>query len=133
MARRPISCGTTGTFPISAPVCAPAPKKSFRARSSIASTPGCTSRGEVHGPLTVRLAIAADGAVAEARPLVDRVVTAAGGDARPAVESIFRDIRELRFAPRAQPSEAWIPIMLGGTLGRVDEQRGSEPAAAPEA
>jgi hypothetical protein len=92
-----------------------------------------TSRGEVHGPRTVRLAIAADGAVAEARPLVDRVVTAAGGDARPAVESIVRHIRKLRFDPRAQPSEAWIPIMLGGTLGRVEEQRGSEPAAAPEA
>lgn len=87
---------------------------------------------EVHGPLTIRLSVAAEGAVAEAHSLVDRVVNPAGADARPAVESILAHIRQLRFAPQEKPSEAWIPVMLGGTLRRVEEHlRRTAPAPTP--
>jgi prolyl 4-hydroxylase len=90
--------------------------------------------GDVHGPLTIRLAVAADGAVEAVRPLVDRVVSAAGADTRPAVEAILDHISQLRFAAQDQPSEAWVPVMLGGTLSKVEaflRQTPAQPAAKP--
>lgn len=89
---------------------------------------------EVHGPLTVRLAVAADGEVDEVRPLVDRVVSAGGADARAAVESILRQIGGLRFPAKAQPSVAWVPVMLGGALAKIEAhlQRTAPAKPAPE-
>ena len=69
-----------------------------------------------HGPLCVRAAIGADGAVTGVRILVDRVVRTDGGDPAPATQAVLAALAALRFPPAAAPSEATLPIMFGGPL-----------------
>jgi prolyl 4-hydroxylase len=69
-----------------------------------------------HGPLAVRLRIAADGSVGDIRLLVDRVTMEGGGDAAPLVSAAMAALRRARFPAAAQASEATLPIMFGGPL-----------------
>lgn len=114
------------------------------ADSELASRPGAAE--DCHGPLTLRLFVRPDGAIAAVRPLVDRVVRAGGGDARPIVEAILARVAGLRFPAMADASEATLPIMIGGPLPWMEDERrrravqerpaaivASGPAAAPSA
>jgi hypothetical protein len=104
----------------------------------LADCPG--AEADCHGPLTLRVAVAAHGAVSGVSRLVDRVVRASGADARPLVDAMIDGIRALRLPPRDGPSDAILPIMIGGPLPwmignrsiAVREQRPvSAPAPAP--
>jgi prolyl 4-hydroxylase len=73
-------------------------------------------RVAAHGPLCARLAIHADGSVGDVRLLVDRLVRADGGDARPLAETMLALLRDARFPAAAAASEAFVPIAFGGPL-----------------
>jgi hypothetical protein len=69
-----------------------------------------------HGPLTVRIEIAADGRVAAAHILVDRVARRDGGDARPLVDALVANIAALRLPAAGGASLVTLPILVGGLL-----------------
>jgi hypothetical protein len=69
-----------------------------------------------HGPLVVRIEIAADGRVAAVHVLVDRVARRDGGDARPLTGALIANIAALRLPPAPGPSLVTLPILVGGLL-----------------
>lgn len=69
-----------------------------------------------HGPLVIRIEIAADGRVAAVQVLVDRVARADGGDAGPLVAALLANIAALRLPPAETDSTVTLPIMVGGLL-----------------
>ena len=71
---------------------------------------------EPHGPVVVRLAIAASGAVEKAWLVLDRVAFADGSSAVGLAESIVAAVADRRFPERTEPTEAIVPILLGGPL-----------------
>ena len=88
--------------------------------SLTASVPG--GAAGIHGPLTLRLRIAADGSAAAPQVLVDRVVRASGGDARDLVDALVAKIGTLRFPAQGAASEATLPIMFGGPLPWMEKE-----------
>ncbi|MEA3038180.1 MAG: hypothetical protein QOE79_693 [Sphingomonadales bacterium] len=83
---------------------------------------------DAHGPLTLRMSIAASGAVEGVEPLVDRVARCSGGDPGRLVADILQRVSELRFSACSRPSEAFLPVMIGGPLPWM---RPEPPAAKP--
>jgi hypothetical protein len=69
-----------------------------------------------HGPLVVRIEIAADGRVAAVDILVDRVARRDGGDPGPLVEALIANIAALRLPPAPSGSLVTLPILVGGLL-----------------
>jgi hypothetical protein len=100
------------------------------AAAAEATAPALAQAGDAHGPLTLHLAIAADGSVSEVRPLVDRVVRPGGGAADDLVGAILRAVRALRLPEAPWPSEAWLPIMVGGPLPWMEKAPPAGAAAA---
>jgi len=86
---------------------------------------------DCHGPLTLRVAVGADGGVRAVRPLVDRVVRTSGAEARELVDGIVAGVEALRFPAAGAPSEAILPIMIGGPLPWMKDDRRIVRAAAP--
>jgi hypothetical protein len=89
-----------------------------------------------HGPLTLRMRIAASGAVESVEPLVDRVARGSGADPGRLVGDIIDRLSRLRFSARNGPSEAFLPVMLGGPLPSMrpePPEGGPAPAAAEPA
>lgn len=96
-----------------------------------AGPPLADAAPDVHGPLTLRLAIDADGRVEEVRTLVDRVTRADGGETGALVDSILDRIGALRFAAQPEASIAWVPIMAGGPLPWMTKAPPAPIAAKP--
>lgn len=69
-----------------------------------------------HGPLTLRIAVGADGGVEHAAILVDRVVRSDGGDPGPVVDAFLAGLRTLRLPAQEGASEVTMPVMFGGPL-----------------
>jgi hypothetical protein len=69
-----------------------------------------------HGPLVVRIEIAADGRVVAVQVLVDRVVRTDGGEARPLVDTLLANLAALRLPPAESASLVTLPILVGGLL-----------------
>jgi hypothetical protein len=76
-----------------------------------------------HGPLTLRLEIAPDGRVAACRILVNRVARSDGGDPAPLVAKIVETFIALRFPPGGAPTLVIFPILTGGVLPMIRQQR----------
>jgi prolyl 4-hydroxylase len=73
-----------------------------------------TDSAQWHGPLTVRLNVSANGSVEGVRLLVDRVAKADGASAVDLVEDLLGRLASARLPSADGPSEAIVPIMLGG-------------------
>ncbi|HYJ29573.1 MAG TPA: hypothetical protein VEW25_04455 [Allosphingosinicella sp.] len=69
-----------------------------------------------HGPVVVRLAIAASGEVETARLVLDRAAFGDGSSAEGLADAIVEAAAALRFPERDGPTEAIVPILLGGPL-----------------
>lgn len=75
-----------------------------------------------HGPLTLRLEVAADGAVRGCRVLVNRVARSDGGDPDPFVARIVQTAEGLRFPAAEGTTMVTFPIMAGGVLPNIEQQ-----------
>ena len=73
-------------------------------------------RSEPHGPLVVRLTIAPDGRVVQARLVLDRLAFPDGRSSAGIAEAVLDAALRLSFAEAPAPTEAIVPIMLGGSL-----------------
>ena len=89
----------------------------------IAAAEGC------HGPLSVRLAIAPDGAVGRVEVLLHRVAMADGGDAGAPIEAIVRALHDVRFPAADGPSQATLPILFGAPLPWMKRESGTVTSA----
>lgn len=69
-----------------------------------------------HGPVTVKLLIRADGSVERARLLLDRLAFPDGRNTAGMADSIVEEATKLRFPAASAPTEAIVPIMVGGPL-----------------
>ena len=69
-----------------------------------------------HGPLVLRIEIAADGRVSAVQVLVDRVARTDGGDPRPLTDDIIANIAAIRLPPASERSLVTLPILVGGLL-----------------
>jgi Rps23 Pro-64 3,4-dihydroxylase Tpa1-like proline 4-hydroxylase len=74
------------------------------------------SPGAPHGPLTLRLTIAASGRVEQLQTMLNRVARPDGLPVEPAVEQALAIVRGLRWPQAASPTEAVVPILFGGPL-----------------
>jgi hypothetical protein len=75
-----------------------------------------TAEAALHGPLVLRLSIGASGRVERLRLLVDRVARSDGGDTEDFIARLVRAAAAIRFPTAAGPSEATLPLLLGGPL-----------------
>ena len=75
-------------------------------------------RTDPHGPLVVRLSIGADGGVGDARLVLDRLAFPDGQSSEGMAEAVVEAVRKLSFAAADAPTEAVVPIMVGGPLRR---------------
>ena len=75
-----------------------------------------TMTAEPHGPVVVRLAIAASGEVQTARLMLDRAAFPDGSSANGLADAIVVAAAQRRFPQRDSPTEAIVPILLGGAL-----------------
>jgi prolyl 4-hydroxylase len=71
---------------------------------------------EVHGPVSVRMHVGADGAVRSLNLLVDRLVRLDGGDARPIVDTALAALRAVRFPAAEAGSDVVVALPFGGPL-----------------
>jgi hypothetical protein len=69
-----------------------------------------------HGPIVVRLTISADGSVEQARLILDRLAFPDGRSSDGMADAIVEAAAALRFPAAAEPTEAIVPIMVGGPL-----------------
>jgi hypothetical protein len=69
-----------------------------------------------HGPVTVKLAINADGRVERARLLLDRLAFPDGSSTDGMADAIVEEAGKARFPAAPEPTEAIVPIMIGGPL-----------------
>jgi Rps23 Pro-64 3,4-dihydroxylase Tpa1-like proline 4-hydroxylase len=69
-----------------------------------------------HGPLTLRLAIAASGRVERIQPMLNRVARSDGLPACDAVEQAIAIIRGLSWPAAPVATDAVVPILFGGAL-----------------
>jgi hypothetical protein len=77
-----------------------------------------------HGPVVVRLAVAASGKVEEARLVLDRIAFPDGSNADGIADAIVAAAAARSFPAREGPTEAIIPILLGGPLPWMLKQQG---------
>ncbi|HEX8527042.1 hypothetical protein [Allosphingosinicella sp.] len=84
-----------------------------------------------HGPVVVRLSIGESGEVRQARLLLDRIAFTDGSSAQGIADSILAAVGSRRFPASDQPTEAIIPILLGGPLPWMLKRQ--EQASKPEA
>ena len=75
-------------------------------------------RTDPHGPLVVRLSVGADGGVGDARLVLDRLAFPDGQSSAGMAEAVVEAIRALSFPAADAPTEAVVPIMVGGPLRR---------------
>ncbi|HEX8216866.1 MAG TPA: hypothetical protein VF577_05320 [Allosphingosinicella sp.] len=75
-----------------------------------------TLTADPHGPVVVRLAIAPSGEVEWARLVLDRVAFGDGSSADGLADAIVEAAAARRFPERDGPTEAIVPILLGGPL-----------------
>lgn len=73
-------------------------------------------RTDPHGPVTLRLSIRADGSVERARLLLDRLAFPDGASTEGMADSIVEEARGLKFPAASAPTDAIVPIMVGGPL-----------------
>ena len=69
-----------------------------------------------HGPIVIRLAIRADGGVDQARLVLDRLAFPDGASTDGMAEAVVEAAKTLRFPAAAEPSEAVVPVLVGGPL-----------------
>ena len=69
-----------------------------------------------HGPIVIRLAIRADGGVDQARLVLDRLAFPDGASTDGMAEAVVEAAKILRFPAAAEPSEAVVPVLVGGPL-----------------
>jgi len=69
-----------------------------------------------HGPLVVRLSIRADGSVEQARLVLDRLAFPDGATTAGMAEAVVEAASKLAFPAADEPSEAIVPVMVGGPL-----------------
>ena len=69
-----------------------------------------------HGPVVLRLAIAASGEVEKARLMLDRAAFPDGSSADGLADALVAAAAARRFPERDGPTEAIVPILLGGAL-----------------
>ena len=70
----------------------------------------------LHGPLVLRIAIAASGEVQNVRPLVDRLARPDGGPTDDAVARIVEMVASIRFPSAESSSQVNAPLIIGGPL-----------------
>jgi hypothetical protein len=75
-------------------------------------------RTDPHGPLVVRLSIGADGGVGDSRLVLDRLAFPDGQSSEGMAEAVVEAVRKLSFPAADAPTEAVVPIMVGGPLRR---------------
>ena len=69
-----------------------------------------------HGPLVVRVSIAASGQVEQVRLMLDRVAFPDGSSAEGLADLVVDELATRSFPARTAPTEAIVPILLGGPL-----------------
>lgn len=69
-----------------------------------------------HGPLVLRVTVAADGRVQGHRMLVDRVARSDGGDPSPLVQRLVEAVVSTAYPAVDKPSEVTLPLLVGGLL-----------------
>jgi hypothetical protein len=69
-----------------------------------------------HGPVSVRLQIAADGRVTQAALMLDRLACPDGGSTAGMAAAIVAAVRGASFPQASEGSEAIVPITVGGPL-----------------
>ena len=75
-------------------------------------------RSDPHGPLVVRVAIAPEGRVEQARLVLDRLAFPDGQSTAGMAEAVVEAVRALTFPAASAATEAVVPIMVGGPLAR---------------
>ena len=73
-------------------------------------------RTDPHGPIVVRLTIAPDGRVAQARLVLDRLAFPDGQGTAGMAEAVVEAAQRLSFPAAPAPTEAVVPILVGGPL-----------------
>ena len=69
-----------------------------------------------HGPIVVRLHIRCDGSVDQARLVLDRLAFPDGQSTDGMAEAVLEAARAVRFPTASAPTEAVVPILVGGPL-----------------
>jgi hypothetical protein len=69
-----------------------------------------------HGPIVIWLAIRADGGVDQARLVLDRLAFPDGASTDGMADAVVQAAKTLRFPTAAEPSEAIVPVLVGGPL-----------------
>ncbi|HEV2865977.1 MAG TPA: hypothetical protein VGX37_05640 [Allosphingosinicella sp.] len=69
-----------------------------------------------HGPVVVRISILPNGDVAQARLVLDRLAFPDGTSTEGMAEAVVEAVKKLRFPEAAEPSEAVVPVLVGGPL-----------------
>jgi Rps23 Pro-64 3,4-dihydroxylase Tpa1-like proline 4-hydroxylase len=69
-----------------------------------------------HGPLTLRLTIAASGRIEQLQTMLNRVVRADGGSVDAVVEGALAIVSGLRWPRGTSATQAVVPILFGGSL-----------------
>lgn len=69
-----------------------------------------------HGPVVVRVSIAPSGAVTEARLMLDRIAFPDRSSAAGLADAIVAAVATRSFPQRDEPTEAIVPVLLGGPI-----------------
>jgi hypothetical protein len=69
-----------------------------------------------HGPLVVRVVVQPDGSVEQAWPVLDRLAFPDGMSTEGMAEAVVEAVRAVRFPAADAPTDAVVPIMVGGPL-----------------
>jgi len=72
-----------------------------------------------HGPLVVRVVVQPDGSVEQAWPVLDRLAFPDGVSTEGMAEAVVEAVRAVRFPAADAPTDAVVPIMVGGPLPRM--------------
>jgi hypothetical protein len=73
-------------------------------------------RTDPHGPIVVRLTIRTNGRVDQARLVLDRLAFPDGQSSEGMAEAVLEAAMRLNFPSAPEPTEAVVPIMVGGPL-----------------
>ena len=76
-------------------------------------------RSDPHGPIALRLTIREDGRVQQARLVLDRLAFPDGQSTAGMAEAVVERSLRLSFPAAPAPTEAVVPIMVGGPLPRM--------------
>jgi hypothetical protein len=85
---------------------------------------GFEMRCDPYGPIVVRLEILPDGSVGQARLVLDRLAFPDGASTDGMAEAVVEAVKAVRFPAAVEPTEAVVPVLVGGPLPWMKNQAG---------